>query len=243
MFGKLFGKRHEVTDEREQKAALLDAALENERASNPMAPLKIGAQELTEMLVSGMKTDHGVQIESLLAAMGSLAGFCCVDSSLKQAVALNKSTREFGIVDIEMSNGERFYTGDTINYLLAESETSLWALVAGIVNNLGSQDYPDVGEIAGYVVSTFGGSNFGHPRVPDNHRPHDLPINYVRALWPLVLPLLEKRAPAAKDRTLLIGLALQNVIAMGKDVISPSTAGKLAMECAVPMSRFDPARL
>jgi hypothetical protein len=243
MFGKLFGKRNEAVDHEAQKAALLDAAIENERANNPTAPLKIGAQELTEMLIGGMKTEHGVHVESLLAAIGSLAGFCCVDSSLKQAAALNKSTRECGIVDIETSSGERFYTGDTINYLLAESETSLWALVAGMIDHLGSKDYPDAGEIAGYVVSTFGGSNFGHPRVPENHQPHDLPINYVRNLWPLILPLVEKRAPGAKDRTLLFGFASQNVIEMGKDVIAPSMAGKLVMECAVPMSRVDPARL
>jgi hypothetical protein len=243
MFGKLFGKRNEVVDQEAQKAALLDAAIENERANNPMAPLKIGAQELNEMLTAGMKTEHGVHVESLLAATASLAGFCCVDSSLKQAIALNKDTRECGIVDIETSSGERFYTGDTINYLLAESETSLWALVAGMIDHLGSKDYPDVGEIAGYVASTFGGSNFGHPRVPENHQPHDLPINYVRNLWPLILPLVEKRAPEAKDRTLLFGFALQNVIEMGKDVIPPTTAGKLVMECAVPMSRIDPARI
>ncbi|MFZ4748261.1 MAG: hypothetical protein ACOYLK_15460, partial [Sphingomonas sp.] len=205
MFGKLFGKRSEVVDEVAQKAALLDTALEAERAKNPMAPLKIGAQEITEMLLSSMKDDKGVHVESLLAVLGSLGGFCCVDSTLKQAAALHRSTRECGIVDIETSSGERFFTGDPINHLLAESETSLWALVAGMINHLGSEAYPDVGEIAGYVVSTFGNNDFGRPRLPENHQPSDLPINYVRALWPHVLPHVEKRAPGAKDRVLLFG--------------------------------------
>jgi hypothetical protein len=243
MFRKLFGKRIETADNEVQKIALLDAAIENERANNPMAPLKIGAQELVEMLITVMKTERGVHVESLLAALGSLAGFCCVDSALKQAIALNKNTRECGIVDVEMSDGQRFYTGDAINYLLAEWETSLWALVAGIVNQLGSEDYPDFREIAVHVVKTFGDSKFGHPRVSETHKPHDIPINYVRYLWPLILPLVEKRALSSKDRTLLFGFALQNVIEMGKGVIPPSTAGKLVMECAVPMSRIDPARL
>jgi hypothetical protein len=146
-------------------------------------------------------------------------------------------------VVIETSSGERFFTGDPINHLLAESETSLWALVAGMINHLGSEAYPDVGEIAGYVVSTFGNNDFGRPRLPENHQPSDLPINYVRALWPHVLPHVEKRAPGAKDRVLLFGFAIQNVMEMGKDVIAPSVAGKLVMECAVPMSRIDPARI
>lgn len=243
MFGKLFGKRSELVDHEAEKAALLEAAIENERANNPMAPLKIGAQELTQTLLEGMKTENGVHIESLLAVLASLAGFCCVDSALKQAAAWNKSSRDCGILDIETSNGDRYYTGDAINYLLAESETSLWALVAGIINHFGSQDYPDVGEIAGYVVSTFGSSDYGRPRLSEKHQPADLPINYVRDLWPHILPLVEKRSPVVKDRILLFGFAIQNVVEMGKDVISPSIAGKLVMECAVPMSRLDPERL
>lgn len=244
MFGKLFGKKKEVVeDETATKAAILDAAIEEARATNPVAHLKIGAEELVQRLLGSMQNERGVHVESLLAVLGSLAGFCCVDSVLKQATALGRTTRDCGIVDVETSDGGRYYLGDPINALLGETDRSLWALVAGIVNHLGSQDYPNFAEIAGHVAGTLGGSDFGVPRVPEKHRPSDLPINYVRNLWPAILPHIEHRVPLLQERVTLFGFAVQNVIQMGKDVIEPALAGKLVMECAVPMSKLDPARV
>lgn len=244
MFGKLFGKKKDAgSDEAAQKAALLDSAIEEARSTNPVAHLKIGAEELVQRLLDGMKTERGVHVESLLGVLGSLAGFCCIDSRLKQVAIKGLSSREIGIVDVETSDGNRYYLGDPINSLLAGSDLSLWALVAGIVNHLGSQDYPDFNGIAGHVASTLGGPEFGLPRVPDHHKLNDLPINYVRDIWPHVLPLLDNRVPVLQERITLFGFAVQNVIQMGKDVISPAVAGKLVMECAVPMSKLDPAKL
>lgn len=244
MFGKIFGRKKEVVeDEAATKAALLDAAIEKAKATNPVAHLKIGAEELVQRLLAGMQNERGVHVESLLAVLGSLAGFCCVDSVLKQAAALGRSTRDCGIVDVETSDGGHYYLGDPINALLGETDRSLWALVAGMVNHLGSQDYPDFAEIAGHVAKTLGGPEFGIPRVPEQHRPSDLPINYVRNLWPVILPHIEHRVPLLQERVTLFGFAVQNVIQMGKDVIQPALAGKLVMECAVPMSKLDPAQV
>jgi hypothetical protein len=244
MFGKFFGKKKEpIMDEAAQKSALLDAAIEDARAANPVVHLRIGAEELVQRLLVAMKSEKGVHVESLLGVLGSLAGFCCVDSTLKQAAALGQDTREFGIIDVGTSDGNRFYLGDPINKLLAESDMSLWALVAGIVNHLGSQDFPDFQEIAGYVARTLGTPEFGNPRLPELHKLSDLPIHYVRDIWPHILPLVEKRAPVLQERVIMFGFAVQNVIVMGKDVIPASIAGKLVMECAVPMSKIDPVGL
>lgn len=175
--------------------------------------------------------------------LGSLAGFCCIDSSLKQAAASGRSPLDYGIFDVETSDGNRYYLGDPINKQLAGTDLSLWSLVAGMINHLGSQDYPDFAEIAGHVAGTLGGPDFGRPRVADQHQPSDLPINYVRDLWPLFLPHIEKRVPVLQERVTLFGFAIQNSIQMGADVIPPAIAGKLVMECAVPMAKLDPAKL
>ncbi|HEX7751277.1 MAG TPA: hypothetical protein VF440_02655 [Novosphingobium sp.] len=244
MFGKLFGRKKEVVEDVTAiKAAVLDAAIEKARETNPVAHLKIGAEELVQKLLAGMQNERGVHVESLLAVLGSLAGFCCVDSVLKQAIVLGRTTRDCGIVDVETSDGGRYYLGDPINALLGETDRSLWALVAGMINHLGSQDYPNFGEIAGHVAGTLGGADFGIPRVPEQNRPSDLPVNYVRNLWPVVLPHVEHRVPLLQERVTLFGFAVQNVMQMGKDVIQPALAGKLVMECAVPMSKLDPARV
>ncbi len=42
------------------------------------------------------------------------------------------------------------------------------------------------------------------------------------------------------ERPILLGLAAQQAIEMGKDVIPPAEAAKLVMECAVPMSKIGP---
>ncbi|CAM3281942.1 hypothetical protein SPAN111604_14605 [Sphingomonas antarctica] len=244
MFGKMFGRKKDaVEDQGAQKAALLDAAIEDARSKDPVVHLKIGAEKLVQRLLDGIKTERGVHVESLLAILGSLAGFCVIHSVLKQAAALNRSSRECGIVEVETADGSRYYLGDPANHLLAGTDLSLWALVAGMINHLGSREYPDFVEISGYVASTLGGSEFGQPRVPEQHKPSDLPINYVRDLWPIVLPMIEQRVPVLQERVTLFGFAVQNVIKMGKDVIPPAIAGRLVMECAVPMAKLDPAEL
>lgn len=246
MLGKLFGRKKEevvAEDFAAQKAALLDAAIEDAKAQNPVVHLKLGAQDLVERLLVSMQNERGVHVESLLAVLGSLAGFCCLHSCLKQAEALGRNTRECGIVDFETAEGERYYLGPPINALLGESNLSLLALVMGMINHLGSQDYPDFPELAKHVVGTFGKPEFGIPRIPDQHQPGDLPINYVRAIWPQTLPHIEARVPILQERVMLFGFAIQTVMEMGKDVIPPALAGRLVMECAVPMSKVDPAAL
>lgn len=244
VFGNLFGKKKNVVEDQDtQKSATLDAAIERARANDPIVHLKIGAEELVQRLLTGMKNERGVHIESLLGILGSLAGFCVIDSILKQVVAPNRSTQECGIIDVEFEDGSHCYLGDPINHMLAGTDLSLWALVAGMINHLGGQEYPDFAEITAHVAGTLGGLEFGHPRVPEQHKPTDLPINYVRDLWPVVLPMIEQRVPVLQERAILFGFAAQNAIQMGKDVIPPAMAGKLVMECAVPMSKLDPARL
>lgn len=246
MLGKLFGrKKHVVENQGEQKPLMHEAAVEQARAIDPgvsVVHLKIGAEKLVQLLLSGMKDERGVHVESLLGILGSLAGFCVIDSVIKQAAALNLSTRECGIMHVETADGSRYYLGDPVNHLLAGTDLSLWALVAGMINHLGSQEYPDFPEISGHVASTLGGPEFGLPRVPKQHKPGDLPINYVRDLWPVIMPMIQQHVPVLQERVLLFGFAVQNVIQMGKDVISPSMAGKVVMECAVPMARIDPSR-
>lgn len=242
MFGKIFGrnKGYEETQDT-QKAVMLDAVIARARGEDSNAHLKIGAEDLVSRLLTGLSSKQGVHIESLLSILGSLAGFCAVDSVLKLAAASDRSLRECGVMAVETADGSRYYFGEPINQMLAGTNLSLWALVAGMVDHLGSSEYPDFAEISGYVAGTLGGAEFGHPRVPEHYRPGDLPINYVRDIWPVVLPLLEQHAPMLQERTTLFGFAVQNVIQLGKDVIPPAMAGKLVLECAVPMAKLDPA--
>lgn len=225
MFGKLFGRK----DSSDNVVA------------DPVAHLRTGAEEMLQRLLMAMRDERGVHIESLLGALGSLAGFCCIDSALKRAAGLEQGCRAYGIVDVETNDGSLYYFGDPVNHLLAGPGLSLYALVAGVVDQCGSRDLPDVAGIAAHVAGTVGGAEFGIPRVPDRHRPASLPIEYVRDLARHILPVVERHAPILEERVTLFGFAIQNVIRMGQNVIPADMAGTLVMECAVPMARIDPA--
>lgn len=244
MFGKLFGrKNNRDADNGASASGQSGTGAEQAPPANPLGHLKVGAMELVQRLAAAMRNEQGVHVESLLGALGSLAGYCCTDSITKWASETGQSLKELGVMEIETTDGSRYYAGRLIDEPLVGHELALWPLVAGMAKQLGSEDYPDYGEIVQHVASTFGKAEFGIPRVPDQHRPGDLPINYVRALWPALLPFVEQHVPVFPQRGPMFGFAIQNVMEMGKDVIQPGLAAKLVMECAVPMSRLDPAHI
>lgn len=59
-----------------QQAALL-RAIEERRKTDPLVGAKIAAQEVFQRLLKGLADDRGVHAETLLAALGALAGYSC----------------------------------------------------------------------------------------------------------------------------------------------------------------------
>ena len=88
-------------------------------------------------------------------------------------------------------------------------------------------------------MSAVGTEAFGKPRVPEEHTPHQLPIDYVRDLWPVLEPQIVKFCPGPQHCPVLLSLSIQEVIGMGKSVIDPCIAITLVMETAIPMSKVD----
>jgi hypothetical protein len=115
---------------------------------------------------------------------------------------------------------------------------SIWSLIVGILQHLGAQK-PDVSSIFRHVSSTVGTESFGVPRIPDDHRPGDIPLNYLKVVWPHIFPLVKEISVNPADWPIIFGLAMQEGIVMGKDMVSPTLAASILMECAVPMSKVD----
>lgn len=162
---------------------------------------------------------------------------------MQQAQSRGLDSRAAGIIDVECNDGQKYYMGDPVNFLLLEGPQSVWALSAGMAQHLGDTDLLDVGEIAGYVAGTICGDAFGIPRLPDGHTTSDSPVNYVQNLWQTVLPDVDHRAPEPLERVVLFGLAIQKVMEIAKDVIPPSAALRIVMECAIPMAKLDPEKI
>ena len=56
------------------KWAALKSAIDAQKETDPLAGLKIGAKEINQRLINGLKNEKGVHIESFLTVIGALAG-------------------------------------------------------------------------------------------------------------------------------------------------------------------------
>lgn len=200
--------------------------------------MKIGGHEITQCLMKAMKTERGVHIESLLCALGALAGYSCQASVRAQAIAAGLSEEAMLIV-AETNDGKRFFMGDPLNLALAESEYSIWALAAGEAQSAGCTALPDVSAIYKHAVQTMGSSEFGIPRIPKENRPGDLPVNYLNSLWRHIYPIAITHCEMAAELPVVFGNAVQEAIDIGKSVVAPRLALEIVMESAIPMSKVE----
>lgn len=204
------------------------------------ARLQGGAKALNERLIAGLKNEKGVHFESFLTVLGALAGFSCQVSVCEQqrAGTLSLPAGKAAWAVTQAADGRKYYFGDALNQPLVEGPLSIWKLTTGIVQHLGAA-VPDVAEIFKHVASSVGSDGFGVPRIPADHRPGDLPINYLKIIWPDILPLVRQVSENPVDWPIVFGLAIQDGILRGKDMISPTLSASIVMECAIPMSKVD----
>ena len=218
-------------------ARALKRALEKQK-TDPLIKLQIGGKEIFDRMVGGLKDERGVHIESLLALLGALAGYACQFSVREQNTKSGAKSPVSGLAIATGADGRKYYFGDALNKSLAEDRYSVWSLTAGTVEQLG-KPLPDLTDIFKHVAATVGSAQFGIPRLPEGHGTGDLPINYLKAIWPKILPVAWRFCDEPAHLPMVFGLAIQNAILMAKDVIDPTLAGTIAMECAVPMSKVD----
>jgi hypothetical protein len=239
---KLTGSKPQPTStpaqQRDPAAAALMRAIEEKRKTDPLIGAKLGSKEINQRLLSAMKNEKGVHVESLLCALGALAGYACQANLRAQALEKGMlETAAFTVIDT--ADGKKYFFGEPLNQVLAESQYSIWALAAGAAQRNGCSSLPDISEIFGHVTKTVGSTEFGIPRIQEGHQPGDTPINYVKALWPNLLPTIKQFCQKPSEWPILLGLAVQEIMDMSKGVIAPDLALKIVMESAIPMSKVD----
>jgi len=221
--------------EHREKAA---ATVKEMSGNDPLIGAKIGGKELAQRMMTVMKTERGVHVESILGALGSLAGYACQASVRAQARAQGlDETAHFARA--EGTDGKTYFFGDALNKPLAEDQYSVWSLAAGGAQAAGCKEIPEPTDGLAHVAATVGSPEFGLPRLPAEHPMHDTPLNYVEAFWPQAFPMISKFCPDPEHWPILLGLAIQDIMSQSKGVLDPCFALKLVMECAVPMSKVD----
>jgi hypothetical protein len=184
-----------------------------------------------------------VHIETLLCALGSLAGYSCQASVRELLVRQGGEPEEKVFLIANGKDGKRYFFGDALNKPLAESRYSVWSLAAGVATHLGCQQPVKVREIFAHVAATVGGPEFGIPRIPEGHRPVDPPSNWVKYAWPKALATVQGHCESPSEWPAAFGIAIQEVMTQAKGVIDPCLALSIIMECAIPMSKVDATTL
>lgn len=209
-----------------------------QRASDPMIGAKIGGREVASRMVETLRNERGVHVESLLCALGALAGYACQASVRARAVSQGIAEDEAFVV-VGTQDGARYFFGDAINAPLAEAPYSVWALAAGTAQSLGCATLPDCTTIFAHVADTVGGPAFGVPRLDGGYAPANAPIDYLRHDWPAMERLALKFCVGPEELPMVFGISIQVAMEMARDAIDPCRALRLVMECAIPMSKVD----
>lgn len=216
--------------------AALQAVIAERKKEDPLFGLKVSARELVVQLVASIKTDKGIHIESLLTALGALAGYACQMSVREEWVNSGKLPEHEAFVVRIGADGRKYYFGKLVTKPLVENPYSLWSLAAGAARESGSTELPDLLAIFKHVAGTVGNEQFGIPNVPEQHKAGDLPVNYVKNLWPKFTPVITMFADSPADWPIVMAIAAQQIIEMANKVIDSKTAVTIVMESAIPMS-------
>ena len=218
--------------------AAMRAAIKKQEKDDPFIGAKIGGKEILNSLLIGLKDEKGVHVESLFCALGSLAGYTCQANFRAQAISRGMDP-DAPFTVVKAADGKKYYFGDTLNSTLVEGKFSVWSLSAGAAQHAGAETLPDVNEIFEHSANALGSEQFGIPRYPNENKAGDIPINYVKTLWPVLLSIIERLEIKPMLWPLLCAFAIQDAFEMAKGAISPEHALAIVMESAIPMSKVD----
>jgi hypothetical protein len=195
------------------------------------------SRELLGFVMSSLKDERGIHLESLYCALGAVAGHACQASVSAAATAAGKAPDALFEV-ATTTDGGRYYFGDALNRPLAEDRISLWSLVAGAAAHDGAKQLPDLADIFRHNSAVLGSEQFGVPRLPPEHPVHARPIEYARKLWPEVLPIVTKLAGEPRLWPVSVGLAIQEVMEQAGAQLAPGMVARIVMESAIPVSKI-----
>ena len=129
------------------------------------------------------------------------------------------------------------------NTALWEHPESLLSLALGAAQACGGTvNKQMVEDTMAKTASTLGSEQFGQIDVEPRHQPTDRAIDYVRHFWPHYLEALALYSMPAEQWPMAFGFALQSAIEAGKQVLEPTLAARICIDCAVPMAKLDPQR-
>jgi hypothetical protein len=196
---------------------------------------------VADWLMRELKDQRGVHCETMLTAIGALAGYAAQQALWEGMVKPGKLAIREAFKVVETPSGATYFFGDALDAIIASVEPkhlSIWKIVAGNVLAGGGEHLPEMGNLFRHCEATAGTAQFGLPRLPDDHLPSMLPRAALERFWPGARLFLALAEPLTWP--LHMAHAAQKLMLAMKGSIAPDLAVKIVMEAAVPMSRVDP---
>jgi hypothetical protein len=204
----------------------------------------IGRSISAVLMARQIKQTGQVHPETLLTAIGALAGFCVQMSVRKTVIERQKLASDTVLVEVTTKNDEVYYFSDLMNWMLFENMDqppySIWAYVLAAVPEARRAEAPDMSEIVSHAARSIGTRHFGVPRLPREHMPHKMPRAALDEHWQMVRHELEGAGRDAADWPYDLAAAAQWQILNGRGTLDSLLATKIVMEAAIPMSKVDP---
>ncbi len=180
--------------------------------------------------------------ETILTAVGALAGFAAQHGIWEAVVKPGKMALQQAFVVVETRSGETYFFGDFLNNILATQKPeylSVWKIVSATARSMGAIELPDLVPMFKNCAETVGTPQFGVPNLPDGCTPSLLPRDALIRFWPGALKMLRVGSDpltCAVD----VATAAEHLMLSMKGEIDPALAARIVMEAAIPMSKIDP---
>jgi hypothetical protein len=209
----------------------LEAEIVRREATDPLVRPATAGAAVFERLIASLTDERGVHLETITTILGALAGRAC-----RLAAEHDDAGRTLNVV--ETVDGETYAFGDAVNWPLAESPTSVWAILAGAVVQQGGK-LPDVAEAFTHSAATLGGPEFGIPRFADGTRSTITPAAAVATFWAPALALIQLVAPDPRHAPIATGFALKQLV----EAAAPGGAdleviARVALDAALTASKL-----
>jgi len=189
----------------------------------------------------------------LIVGAGAVLGFLAQLQARARMGQGEYAGREGAFAEVATKGGRKFYFGDAINdAILGEiSGVGLWNYVAGAAEDPDIQEKVPLMDIFQHVSSTAGADQFGEARLPEGLTATETPMEALRKHAGVLFNRVLSYEIAPKDLTPVYGTAGHKLVraAAGEFIWKPDrplekpVAIHVFMECAIPMSKVDPAEL
>jgi hypothetical protein len=197
------------------------------------------------LMAAEIKRAGQVHPQTLLTAIGALAGFAAQMAIRKAIIAPGKLDPNEILPEVVTKNGEKYYFSDTLNWMLFENVASppysIWAYLLDIIPPAERGALPDMEDVLGFAARSIGTARFGMPRLPPEHMPHKTPRAALEESWATVQREFETSARDPAAWPFDLAYAAQWQMATSRDRVPLPLAAWIVMEAAIPMSKVDPA--